>query len=138
MCIQDLYKSSYISTSSFTLNISSTILAFIVCQLPESSIVFSILPFSNSRLCTSNKISAPFNVLFNSFHYKMHNSSDAQLYHYDPSLTAAIIFIHLFTLTTVLHIYQATRTRTLFMIPLIIGGLCRSPSIFECPQPLSN
>lgn len=60
------------------------------------------------------------------YHLKMHNTSDAQLYHYDPSLTAAVIFIVLFTLTTVLHVYQATRTGTRFMIPLIIGAFSKS------------
>lgn len=45
-----------------------------------------------------------------------------ELYRYDPSLAAAIIFILAFTLTTALHGYQLLRTRTWFFIPFFIGG----------------
>ncbi|QDS67564.1 hypothetical protein FKW77_003271 [Venturia effusa] len=45
-------------------------------------------------------------------------------YHYDPSVAAAIIFIVLFLLTTLLHAYQMFRTRTWFFIPFVLGGLC--------------
>ncbi|KAH7378030.1 RTA1 protein [Cadophora sp. MPI-SDFR-AT-0126] len=45
-----------------------------------------------------------------------------EYYHYDPSIVAAAIFIVLFLATTALHCYQLLRTRTWFMIPLIVGG----------------
>jgi hypothetical protein len=45
-------------------------------------------------------------------------------YRYYPSLPAAIIFIVLFFITTTLHSWQAWRKRSLFMIPLIVGGVC--------------
>ncbi|KAI9704146.1 MAG: hypothetical protein M1836_007007 [Candelina mexicana] len=44
------------------------------------------------------------------------------LYAYAPSLAAAIIFTILFLLTSSLHLYQLIRTRTWFMIPLLVGG----------------
>jgi len=47
-----------------------------------------------------------------------------QLYRYKPSVAAAILFIVLFTLTTVLHLTQMIRTRTWFFIPFCVGGLC--------------
>ena len=45
-------------------------------------------------------------------------------YRYDPSMTAAIIFIVLFSTTTILHFYQLVRTKTWIVIPLLIGGIC--------------
>ena len=45
-------------------------------------------------------------------------------YHYDPSVAAAIIFIVLFILTTLLHMYQMIRTRTWFLVPFVLGGIC--------------
>ena len=48
------------------------------------------------------------------------------LYRYYPSLTAAILFIVLFILATSIHLYQLIRTRTWFMIPLLVGGFCKS------------
>lgn len=47
-------------------------------------------------------------------------------YYYEPSMPAAVIFIILFGLTTILHITQMATTRTWFMIPFVIGGICRS------------
>ncbi|TVY59422.1 Protein RTA1 [Lachnellula cervina] len=44
-------------------------------------------------------------------------------YKYHPSLIAAAIFVALFAITTLLHIFQAARARTFYFIPLIIGGL---------------
>jgi hypothetical protein len=53
-------------------------------------------------------------------------------YYYDPSLAAGAIFAALFGLTTFLHLYQLLRTRTWFMIPFAIGGVCMS-SIYLYP-----
>jgi len=47
-------------------------------------------------------------------------------YYYEPSMPAAIIFIVLFGLTTILHIAQMAATRTWFMIPFVIGGIRES------------
>ena len=55
----------------------------------------------------------------------MGNSSGDQKFYYTPSLGAAALFAVLFFLTTALHIFQAIRTRTLFVIPLIVGGCCK-------------
>lgn len=46
-------------------------------------------------------------------------------YHYDPSVAAAILFIVLFLLTTLLHMYQLIRTRTWFLVPFVLGGICK-------------
>ncbi|KAJ5538272.1 RTA-like protein [Penicillium frequentans] len=45
------------------------------------------------------------------------------LYNYNPSGVAAIIFIALFGLTTLAHIFQMIRSRTWFFIPFVIGGI---------------
>ncbi|KAL2822415.1 RTA1 like protein-domain-containing protein [Aspergillus granulosus] len=43
-------------------------------------------------------------------------------YYYAPSAPAGAIFVALFGICTILHIYQLLRTRTWFMIPFTIGG----------------
>ncbi|KAF1361471.1 hypothetical protein EJ07DRAFT_112012 [Lizonia empirigonia] len=45
-------------------------------------------------------------------------------YRYHPSQVAAIIFV-IFTLTTIVHVFQVIKKRTWYFIPMIIGGLCR-------------
>lgn len=52
------------------------------------------------------------------------STSEFSFYHYDPTSVGAIIFIILFFLTTILHFYQLLRTRSWFMIPMVVGG-CR-------------
>ncbi|KAI1010697.1 hypothetical protein LB503_004937 [Fusarium chuoi] len=44
-------------------------------------------------------------------------------YHYDPSLAAAIIFIILFTATTILHFFQMIQTHTWFFLAFSLGGI---------------
>ncbi|KAK7414350.1 hypothetical protein QQX98_006792 [Neonectria punicea] len=44
-------------------------------------------------------------------------------YNYDPSLPAAAIFVVLFGLSALLHIWQLTRNRTWYFIPFVIGCL---------------
>jgi hypothetical protein len=51
-----------------------------------------------------------------------------QLYHYDPSTGAAIVFAALFALTAAVHIVQMIRARTWYFIPFIIGSICMSPT----------
>lgn len=46
-----------------------------------------------------------------------------QLYHYDPSVAAAVIFALLFLVTTLYHSWQMIRTRCWIAIPLVVGGL---------------
>lgn len=46
------------------------------------------------------------------------------LYHYTPSLPAAVIFTLLFSVVTFLHAIQLIRLRAWFTIPVIVGGLC--------------
>jgi hypothetical protein len=45
-------------------------------------------------------------------------------YQYNPSMGAAVLFIILFAVITLLHTYHLFRTRTWFFIPLVIGGYC--------------
>lgn len=51
-------------------------------------------------------------------------------YYYEPSMAAAVIFVILFALTSILHSVQMFSTRTWFMIPFLIGGYCKSRSIY--------
>lgn len=51
-------------------------------------------------------------------------------YYYEPSMAAAAIFVILFALTSILHSVQMFTTRTWFMIPFLIGGYCKSRSIY--------
>jgi hypothetical protein len=46
-------------------------------------------------------------------------------YYYEPSMAAAIIFVLLFGSSTILHAVQMFVTRTSFMIPFLIGGICK-------------
>ncbi|KAJ5681461.1 RTA-like protein [Penicillium maclennaniae] len=43
-------------------------------------------------------------------------------YQYYPSMGAAVLFIILFAIVTLLHTYHLFRTRTWFFIPLVLGG----------------
>ncbi|KAF4968709.1 hypothetical protein FSARC_3926 [Fusarium sarcochroum] len=44
-------------------------------------------------------------------------------YNYNPSLVAAVIFIVVFGISSLLHIYQLARARTWYFIPFVIGCL---------------
>lgn len=48
------------------------------------------------------------------------------LYRYHPSQAAAVLFVVLFFLTTALHIFQMVRKRAWFLVPFVIGGLCKN------------
>ncbi|GIC86380.1 RTA1 domain-containing protein [Aspergillus udagawae] len=59
------------------------------------------------------------------------------LYHYEPSLLAAIVFSVLFNITTLAHLYQRVKFGSKYMNPFIVGGLfqvigygCRAASHF--------
>jgi hypothetical protein len=45
-------------------------------------------------------------------------------YEYNPSMGAAILFIILFGITTIIHTWRLFSTRTWFFIPMMIGGYC--------------
>ncbi|CAG8983345.1 hypothetical protein HYALB_00000512 [Hymenoscyphus albidus] len=46
-----------------------------------------------------------------------------RLWKYEPSVAAAAIFMVLFIGTTFFHVYQMIRKRSLFFVPLVIGGV---------------
>ncbi|EFE37459.1 RTA1 domain protein, putative, partial [Trichophyton verrucosum HKI 0517] len=54
-------------------------------------------------------------------------------YKYTPSKAAAITFIVLYLISSVIHLFQIIRGRVLFFIPLFIGGICQysNPYLFE-------
>lgn len=56
----------------------------------------------------------------------VNNTDRYVFYHYHPSLPAAIIFIILFAISTVFHVYQIVWKRTWYFIPLAVGGVCES------------
>jgi drug/metabolite transporter (DMT)-like permease len=47
---------------------------------------------------------------------------DFKLYRYTPSTTAAALFVALFFLTTIYHIYQLNRARAWYFIAFVIGA----------------
>lgn len=61
--------------------------------------------------------------------------SGFQYYYYHPSMAAAIIFIVLFGVATSLHTAQMLRTRTWFMIPFVVGGICMFRERTSCDRP---
>jgi hypothetical protein len=63
-------------------------------------------------------------------------------YYYEPSMAAAVLFTILFALSTGLHFAQMLKSRTWFMIPFVIGGVCefaaRYPRYPMYPTPKSR
>lgn len=55
-------------------------------------------------------------------------------YHYEPSMAAAVIFVLLFGISTILHAVQMGMTRTWFMIPFLLGGLCEYTHVLDDRQ----
>jgi hypothetical protein len=47
-----------------------------------------------------------------------------ELYHYNPSKAAAIIFLILFAVATVAHVFFMIRHRTWYLVPFVIGLIC--------------
>ncbi|KAF4630604.1 hypothetical protein G7Y89_g7529 [Cudoniella acicularis] len=43
-------------------------------------------------------------------------------YEYNPSIAAAGIFAILFLITTIIHIFQAAKKKTVYLVPFLIGG----------------
>jgi hypothetical protein len=50
-----------------------------------------------------------------------------KLYHYDPSIAAATVFVILFSVTTIYHGWQAITLRCGIATPLVVGGLSKLP-----------
>lgn len=46
-------------------------------------------------------------------------------YHYDPSMVAATVFIIVFGISGILHIWQLCWRRTWYFIPFVIGCVCK-------------
>ena len=59
------------------------------------------------------------------------SSSDISFvfYRYDPSLPAAVIFVVLFVVASLVHLFQLFRYKTWYFIPFVIGGICESISL---------
>ncbi|KAH7053117.1 RTA1 like protein-domain-containing protein [Macrophomina phaseolina] len=53
----------------------------------------------------------------------MSETGDQYYEHYKPSLAAAVIFVVLFTVSTVYHFWQLFRRRTWYFLPFAIGGI---------------
>lgn len=47
------------------------------------------------------------------------------LWHYIPSMPAAIVFVVVFAITTLLNAWRMFKYRVWFAIPLFIGGICK-------------
>lgn len=50
-------------------------------------------------------------------------AEERNIYGYNPSLPAAVIFIILFGASTIHHVYQLVKTRCWYFIPFVIGGI---------------
>lgn len=50
---------------------------------------------------------------------------DFKLYRYTPSVVAAAIFIALFIITTVFHLWQLIKSRSWYFIAFVLGGICK-------------
>ena len=64
---------------------------------------------------------------FKYYYYGKSNNNKQSSHHTntsaEPSFPAAIVFIALFGIATLLHLFQMFKTRTWFMIPFVIGGI---------------
>ena len=47
------------------------------------------------------------------------------LYHYTPSLVAAVIFVVLFAIGSLVHLFFSIHFRARYFIPFIIGSICK-------------
>lgn len=89
--------------------------------IPNFSTFTPIFCFLSLRLSTTHC----------SHYWNLHNMPTLethdgyQLWHYIPSLPAAIIFTILFGVATFLHIFKMFQNRTWFCIPFVIGGFCK-------------
>lgn len=59
---------------------------------------------------------------------------DWKMYRYIPSLPAAILFLILFFILTILHVYAYIRYRKNSTIYVILGGLCKASHPASPPE----
>lgn len=50
------------------------------------------------------------------------------LWKYIPSMPAAVIFIVLFSITTLAHGWKLATKRLMFCFPFFVGGICKFPA----------
>lgn len=67
-------------------------------------------------------------------HIRQDTGQEYQYYHYVPSIAAAIVFAILFGASTAMHTYQMFKTKTWFLVPFLIGGICKSNSQPQTPR----
>lgn len=53
---------------------------------------------------------------------------DFKLYRYTPNVAAAAIFVVLFAITTLYHVYQLYKARAWYFIAFVVGGICKRQS----------
>ncbi|KAL3417704.1 rta1 domain-containing protein [Phlyctema vagabunda] len=68
-------------------------------------------------------------------------SEENDRYAYKPSMVAGVLFVILFTISTLYHMFQMIRNRTRYFVPFIIGGFfqiigyaCRAIASNEAPN----
>ncbi|KAL5608634.1 hypothetical protein FOVSG1_003315 [Fusarium oxysporum f. sp. vasinfectum] len=49
--------------------------------------------------------------------------ADWSFYRYEPSTAAAVIFVVLFSITTIIHVFQLIKTKTWYMLAFCLGGI---------------
>ncbi|KAM5388221.1 hypothetical protein ACJA88_000085 [Fusarium oxysporum] len=49
--------------------------------------------------------------------------ADWSFYRYEPSTAAAVIFVVLFSITTIVHVFQLIKTKTWYMLAFCLGGI---------------
>lgn len=62
-------------------------------------------------------------------------ADERNIYGYNPSLPAAVIFIILFGSSTAYHGYQLAKARCWYFIPFLIGGIRESLDVFDLNSP---
>ena len=69
------------------------------------------------------------NNLYIIFYYLMFYIVTHSLFKYDPSVAAASIFLILFLITTVWHLYQIIRSKSFYLLAIVVCGTCKHNSI---------
>lgn len=59
---------------------------------------------------------------------------DFKLYRYTPSLPAAVVFVIVFTVLSVLHTWKLMKHRAYYFTAFTLGGYCKSTS--DLTQPI--
>jgi hypothetical protein len=64
-----------------------------------------------------------------------YKNAEFALYRYAPSMACCVVFTILFFLTTLLHMIQMFKSRTWYLVPFVLGGICKFPQISIPPYP---